>query len=424
MAIIDTTNIIDSSIHLKAQLKHNMVGDNYYLEDLQEKRNSDWEYRYNVIDIEEELNKQCDYSKELPCYTPIDAVIQSVKDDKHNDLGTDWASLSFRELYHPNEIGYRYRFDYGHEGEGMLDIFNMSEEEKYYNLSVWIGINKTPVNAGNSLVVRRCNSSIALVGSDNRQYNNIEEIRYEPVIVDADSKLLSFYLNQTINFPSAIWTVTAQLNYFTNQIRLNDRVILGGVNVDDRGNNEVYRVNGIIKVKNTKTFSRPGSADIESIPLIIMGLEKDVVSPDDDFMNRVANRAPIYKIKEHDPSDLVPDTDYIVQLHGGNDINNLKVLLGETITRKVELANSIGTYNTNFEFEVSLGDIPEDEYDKYFEFEVLADENKFINTFSIKNKKTCSEGFLNVKCTAVFKDENGQIKNYTQDFDFELGGFY
>ena len=75
MAIIDTTNIIDSSIHLKAQLKHNMVGDNYYLEDLQEKRNSDWEYRYNVIDIEEELNKQCDYSKELPCYTPIDAVI-------------------------------------------------------------------------------------------------------------------------------------------------------------------------------------------------------------------------------------------------------------------------------------------------------------------------------------------------------------
>ena len=289
----------------------------------------------------------------------------------------------------------------------MLDIFNMSEEEKYYNLSVWIGINKTPVNAGNSLVVRRCNSSIALVGSDNRQYNNIEEIRYEPVIVDADSKLLSFYLNQTINFPSAIWTVTAQLNYFTNQIRLNDRVILGGVNVDDRGNNEVYRVNGIIKVKNTKTFSRPGSADIESIPLIIMGLEKDVVSPDDDFMNRVANRAPIYKIKGHDPSDLVPDTDYIVQLHGGNDIDNLKVLLGETITRKVELANSIGIYNTNFEFEVSLGDIPEDEYDKYFEFEVLTDENKFINAFSIKNKKTYSEGFLNVKCTAVFKDENG-----------------
>jgi hypothetical protein len=39
MAILNTTDIIDSSIMLKACLKHNMVGDNYYIQNLQYKRN-------------------------------------------------------------------------------------------------------------------------------------------------------------------------------------------------------------------------------------------------------------------------------------------------------------------------------------------------------------------------------------------------
>ena len=54
MAILDTTGLVDSSILLKSKLKHNMVGDNYYIQNLQDKRNQDWEYRYNVVDIEEE----------------------------------------------------------------------------------------------------------------------------------------------------------------------------------------------------------------------------------------------------------------------------------------------------------------------------------------------------------------------------------
>nr|DAZ23780.1 MAG TPA: hypothetical protein [Caudoviricetes sp.] len=38
MAILNTTDIVDSSIMLKARLKHNMVGDNYYIQNLQYKR--------------------------------------------------------------------------------------------------------------------------------------------------------------------------------------------------------------------------------------------------------------------------------------------------------------------------------------------------------------------------------------------------
>ena len=51
MAILDTSNVIDSSIFLKAKLDKNMVGSNYYIENLQDKRDADWEFRYNVVGI-------------------------------------------------------------------------------------------------------------------------------------------------------------------------------------------------------------------------------------------------------------------------------------------------------------------------------------------------------------------------------------
>ena len=125
MALFDTSNIIDNSIFLKAKLDKNMVGENYYIENLQDKRNQDWEYRYNVVGIEEELEKQIFYSSNEPTYSAIDAVITSVKSDRGQDLGTDWANLAFKNLKHPSKIGTRYRFS--------LDFPNMedmTEEER------------------------------------------------------------------------------------------------------------------------------------------------------------------------------------------------------------------------------------------------------------------------------------------------------
>ena len=77
MAIIDTSNTIDSSIFLKAKLKDNMVGDNYYIENIQARRNRDWDYRFNRVDIEEELERQYYYTKDIPVYTPIEVVIKN-----------------------------------------------------------------------------------------------------------------------------------------------------------------------------------------------------------------------------------------------------------------------------------------------------------------------------------------------------------
>ena len=88
MGVINTTDVIDSSMFLKAKLDKNMVGSNYYIENLQHKRNLDWRYRYNVVGIEEELVKQLCYTNRRTSYTPIDAVITEVKTDRGNRLGS------------------------------------------------------------------------------------------------------------------------------------------------------------------------------------------------------------------------------------------------------------------------------------------------------------------------------------------------
>ena len=52
MPVFDTSNTLDTSMYLKANLAKNKVGNNYYIENLQEKRSQNWSMRYNVVDIE------------------------------------------------------------------------------------------------------------------------------------------------------------------------------------------------------------------------------------------------------------------------------------------------------------------------------------------------------------------------------------
>ena len=105
MAIIDTTNVVESSMFLKSKVKKNMVGDNYYINSLQHKINNEWLYRSNLIDIEEEINRQNYYTKEKPNYTPIEVVIQTVIGDKGIKLSDDWKKIVFRDLKYPNPLG-------------------------------------------------------------------------------------------------------------------------------------------------------------------------------------------------------------------------------------------------------------------------------------------------------------------------------
>lgn len=403
MAIIDTTNVIDSSMFLKARLKKNMVGDNYYIENLQDKRNQDWEFRYNVVGIEEEKGRQIQYTNYLPTYTPLDVVIRSVKGEKGEDLGADWASISFRDLKYPNLLGTRYRFSLD-----FPDMSLMTEEDKYFDTSVWLAINNSPIRAGRSSVVRRCNANIALVGSPTRDYHNIVESRYEPVVLENELKYMNMYYNQTIVVPQAEWYITMQMNYFSNCIKVNNRIILGGTDTGDIENNSIYKVKAVIKCTANKTFERAGYTGLEDIPLVVLALDKDVASSEDDLVNRIAVNAPMY---------YVPKVEPIYEYYISTNNENNKIILGETVEYTNSLFFNGNEIETEFEYEYFLNRIKQENWFNYFEFTKINS-----NSFQIKNLKACTRGTLDIKisCANPVKSDEKVVETVK----FKLGGFY
>ena len=398
MAVIDTTTVIDSSMFLKARLPKNMVGENYYIENLQDKRNKDWAYRYNVVGIEEEIQRQLEYTCELPSYTPIDVVIRSVKSERGEDLGTDWAELSFRDLKYPIGVGRRYRFSLD-----FPDMTKMTEDEKYYDTSVWLAINEGPIKPRHSCVVRRCNGNIAMVGSPDRTYQNITEARYEPCIQVTELRYMNKYYNQTLVVPQAEWYVYLQMNYFTNFIKVNDRLILGLSDVEDKENNSVYQVKAVVKANSQKTFARNNQTDIKDIPMIILALDKDVVAEGDDLVNRIPNQAPLYKVEQENPVYEYyiemenTETEEIIQPDVTTDL-----MLGETGEFKAYLAfnNEKAEGKHKFEFNAKLGGIKQENWNKYFK----CDFDNETGVFTIKNLKQCNRGVVNVELRCVDED--------------------
>lgn len=419
MALIDTTNVVDSSMFLRAKLKNNMVGDNYYIENLQEKRNADWEYRYNVVEIEEEANRQIAYTPQLPGYLPLEVVIRNVKNDRGQDLGMDWADLSFKDLKYPSWLGKRYRFQ--------LDFPNMeemTEEEKHYGASVWITINRSPINPGNSCIVRRCNTSVALVGSPTRDYHNITEMRYEPGILETDLRYMNMYYNQTLVVPQAEWYLTMQMNYFTNCIKVNNRLILGGTDMMDRENNSVFMIKAVVKSTSSKTFAKAGSNGIEDIPLVVLALDKADGDKQDDYENRIPVNAPMYFVPKEEPVGEY----YIVigEDEKGKEEIDLEavhtLVMGETETFYPRLILNDITIETKFNIEAKLNGIKVENWKNYFTLVENSD-----GSFSITDVKMCNRGNLEVTVSCEVSD-NVQGRSTPQTigatYKFKLGGFY
>lgn len=407
MAILNTTDVVDSSIFLKSTLKHNMVGQNYYIQNLQYKRDQDWEYRYNTVDIEKEKDRQVEYTTNLPEYIPMETVvIRGVKDERGEDLGTDWAEISFRDLKYPNKLGQRYRFSLDFQ-----DLSTMTEEEKHYETSIWMAVNNSPINARNSCVVRRCNGNIALVRSSTRNQLDATELRYEPIILENELKYMNQYYNQTLVVPQAEWYVTMQMNYFSNAVKINNRVILGGTDKEDVENNSIYKVKAIIKCTSQKTFAKAGFTGLEDIPFIVLALDKDLWGSDDDAYTRVASNAPLYLIPK---KDNLHDEEYHITL---KDCEDYKIILGDSKECETELSFKGDSIPTKFSYKVVLNGIKEENWSKYYLFVQTGD-----NTFVIKNLKTCNRGTLDVIATCEDPDMDGVTISET--FSFKLGGFY
>lgn len=401
MAVINTTDVLDSSIFLKSKLSKNMVGDNYYIENAQYQREEKWEYMPNRIDIEEEKEKQINYTNEDPVYTPTEAVIQSIKDEKGKTLSSDYANLAFKSIKHPVFLGKRYRFSYDFEKS-----LQMSEEEKHLNSCVWIEINESKVKIGTNSIIRRCNSNIGMVGSPNLDYKNIVEYHYEPCILENDLKNMNIYYNKTLNLPNAEWYVIMQLNYFTNFIKIDDVLLLGGADLINKSNNSIYRVKAISKSCGDNTFFLNNDNNVKNIPLITLTLEKTVVDEGDNFEKRVSDNAPIYLVPA-----LKSNENFNLRILKDNEINDNKyfnMCIGDEFKFSCHLYNNgqeIELNNVVISCSLNGTEVPQ----LFYEF------SQDGNNFVIKDKKAYNRNNLIVTAK---KD------NWQDVIQIKLGGIY
>lgn len=280
--VFDSTDKF-SIFETKARTYKNMSKDNYYLKNLQEKVNDEWKYRYNIVDIEEEK----EFGSES--YNSIEVKIQNVYDEKLKKvLSDDWKKINFKDIQYPITLGQRYRFS--------LD-FN-EKEQSLKDKSVWITLNVNKTNPVSGGVLRRCDSFITVVSDKG-------DIHYEPVCFETDFKYSSIYYDLSISIAQGEIYATMQYNKYTKFLKINDRFIIGPVDMVDRYNNTVYKIKAVRRYQGLSTF------DLNSIPLVFLALEKDDISPNDDFVNRVAFSNGKYREEDYlqEDIDLIYDSE-------------------------------------------------------------------------------------------------------------------
>lgn len=255
--VINTTHSANY-YDILSQTPKNYDEHNYFLKELQDKINAEWEYRPNRVDIEFEN----DWGKQE--YSPIEVVIQSVKSEKGTAISDDCRRIVFRDILDRRfKIGSRFRF--GQFVGGVPSC--ISDEEK----NVWLSTNTDSVKMTSSMIIERCNGTLGSLYVDSQ---GISHYHYEPVIQHRDLSAVNFIYNEAAVSPQAQLEIIAQHNDYTRDYFINQRFIVGY----DR----VYRIKAINKFYSGSTFNP------ENVGLIKIYLELTEKSQYDDFKNRIA----------------------------------------------------------------------------------------------------------------------------------------
>lgn len=388
--VIDTTNIIDSSMYLKARVPKNMVKNNYYLDALQKKIEKEWTYRYNVVDIEEE--KICGSNE----FTPVEAVIQTAYDTYQKTvMGDDWKRLVFKDIKYPVDEGKRYRFHVEFEKNNIPDI----------KKSIWITVNTNRTSPTRGILVRRCDSFFTIPSEDKT------EIHYEPVCLEADFKYINFYSDLTITVPQAEMYAIMQYNQYTKHIKINHRFVVGATNINDREDNTIFKVKAVNKFQSCSTY------EVDDVPLVVLALERSLVDSTDDFETRIMSQNATYKkdnvnnvvddIIDNKPVDKI---DYYIKIDSNIGIKN-KILLNTQNDFSCYVYDSNNNIiDVPIDIKVDLLSTVNDIY--YYDYK-----RSDNNHFSIFNKKAYMKDKLQIMCTAEIND-----KIFIDEIFIELGG--
>ena len=253
MAVYDSTHFVDSRV-LLSQTPVNAPPTNYFLKELQEKVNADWNYRPNHFLIEKEEGLGTEN------YQPLEVVLQTVRNDKGEKISDDWLRVVFKDIFTAVPIGQRYRFSYD---------FNMAAPAVDKN--IWLAVNQNQITPTNAQVVCRCNGTIASIYTD-EQGNNL--LHYEPVIQTTKFNSAEFDFSEVAVDPDGKLTIIAQNNKYTDQYYINQRFVIG----PDR----VYKVENILKTDALFTYKPKSSG------LVRLYLSMDQIGELDNFETRLA----------------------------------------------------------------------------------------------------------------------------------------
>lgn len=345
-----------------SQTPKNYSADNYFIKELQDKVNADWEYRPNRVDIEYE-----DQWGEQT-YSPVEVVIQSVKSEKGSAISNDCRNIVFRDILDKRfVIGSRFRFEEFPLDE--LDLDAIPDAKK----NVWLATNTNSVQMTSSMIIERCNGTLGSLWVDEQ---GISHYHYEPVIQGRDLSSVNFFYNETAVSPQSELVIIAQHNDYTRDYFLNQRFIIGY----DR----VYRIKAINKFYSNSTF-HPTDAGLMRIYM-----EITEISPRDDFDHRIAAQADMPVVITDSPAE--EESSYAIQFSSPEYIDQA---LGEEFVSFVPvLKDKNGGIIDGIPFQVDIslenlpgGKNPED----YYELEIEG------NTFKLRRKRLYLRGQMRLK---------------------------
>ena len=364
-----------NSYNMLSQTPKNYVKDNYYLRTLQDKVDADWEYRPNRVDIEEESVRG---SLE---YVPMEAVVQSVRNDKGEKVSEDIMRLVFRDIRYSSKIGTKYRFS-----------FNFDLEEPDEDKFIWLVTNREELTPTASSVITRCNGTIASTYKDE---NGVNQIHYEPVISATALSSTNFHFDEAIVTAKADLTMIVQYNQYTMNYYINQRFIVGP--------NQVYKVSAIQNTNSLATF-KP-----EDIGLMVLYANFDQLSEQDNLETRLAYNKPEEQIN---PS--VPDSGNGAVLKITEPSPLPTELYSEPIIFKAGLY-FVDTLDPNTEISIECDlDVNTDPL-KYFDFEKIDG-----NSFMLRRKKIINRN-LKVK-VYIEAAQSPSGEEMSQEFELFLGG--
>ena len=383
--IVDVTNSA-SLYDILSQTPKNYSDKNYFLKELQDKLNAEWEYRPNRVDIEYEVRCKKANTKDKKLqniWEPLEVVIQTNKSEKGEAIADDNKNIVFKNILEDRfRIGSKFRF---------APNYDLNAPEKIKD--IWLGVNIDKASMTANMIIQRCNG---ILGSTYLDDQGIIQYHYEPVVQARDISSTSFSYSEVSVSPQAHLVLTAQYNNYTSNYYINQRFIIGARKEDPKRpghfiDGQVYRITAIDKGYNLSTWNT------EDVGLIKLYVELTEASVYDNWDDRIAYQndpkvhldtktdvkgySIIFKTPEIFPSDLY-----------SNEISFTPVIVSDG-EEYDEFSNLITT-------EIELENWPSkksiEEQNNYIEFIENKESEEY--SFTLRRKKIYMNGDLIVRC--------------------------